>query len=124
MGDAHQSDFFKRFKGKITKMDKSGYIGIVMKSKDPIIKSIIKKQTHNRNNHQALLTGDLKSRSLGKQEFSQKFIKSDVEGSKRIPQITNEAKTPNLIESHKRKNTEIMSKRGKTLFIDEFHLSY
>ena len=99
----HQSDFFKRFHGKISKVDKSGYIGIVMKSKDPIIKSGSSKVTKRRNHHESLMSGELKSKSLDKHGFSKVLNRNDVEVIKKIPLLNNESKTPILIQKHYRK---------------------
>ena len=108
-----QSDFFKRFKGRITKMDKSGHLGVAMKTNEPIIKANKMQSHRRRNKQQSQLNGNMKSMSLGRGDFARKMMKKGDEIIKEISKINESIKTPTLIQRHFRKNTEILTKRGK-----------
>ena len=108
MGDTKQSEFFKRFQGRISKMDKSGPLGVVMRASEPVIKTSSRTKIGSKH----LTHKGMKSKSLGRKEFEINVIRNARDIMKNKRPIEYESKTPNLNKKNNRKLKEILNNQG------------
>lgn len=104
------NNFFARFKGKITKIDKEGHLGVVKKSSEPIQKNLSKTIVHNKQNSQ-VITKCLPTKHLLSPEISKKGIEKLLSGTHRLPGNV----TPLKYAKKMSRQDKLCSKAGKIL---------